>query len=193
LIELFSPEIVLHAYKEGFFPMADSKDGEIFWHSPDPRAIFNINEIKIPKSLRSKLYKEHFKFSINYDFTYIINKCAERNETWINDEIIDTYIELHNMGIAHSVETWQDNLLVGGLYGVAIGGAFFGESMFNTVSDAAKAAFYFLTQHLRNQGYTLLDSQYINNFTKQLGAFEISKELYLILLKTSINLNRSFI
>lgn len=193
MIELFSPEIVLHAYKEGFFPMADSKDGEIFWHSPDPRAIFNINEIKIPKSLRSKLYKEHFKFSINYDFTYIINKCAERNETWINDEIIDTYIELHNMGIAHSVETWQDNLLVGGLYGVAIGGAFFGESMFNTVSDAAKAAFYFLTQHLRNQGYTLLDSQYINNFTKQLGAFEISKELYLILLKTSINLNRSFI
>jgi leucyl/phenylalanyl-tRNA--protein transferase len=193
LADLFSPDIVLHAYKEGYFPMADSKDGEIFWHSPDPRAIFDIHNIKIPKSLRSKLYNGNFKFSANYDFPYIINKCAERNETWINDDIIETYIELHNMGVAHSIETWQDEHIVGGLYGVAIGGAFFGESMFNTVSDASKAAFFYLTQHLVYQGFTLLDSQYINNFTKQLGAFEIDKELYLILLKTSINLNRSFI
>jgi leucyl/phenylalanyl-tRNA--protein transferase len=193
LIELFNPDIVIHAYREGYFPMADSKDGDIFWHSPDPRAIFDIRNIILQKSLRNKLYKGHFKFSINYDFPYIIKKCAERNETWINDEIIDTYIELHKMGAAHSIETWQNNQLVGGLYGVSIGGAFFGESMFNTVSDASKAAFYYLTQHLVNQGFTLLDSQYINNFTKQLGAFEIDKELYLILLKTSINLNRSFI
>jgi leucyl/phenylalanyl-tRNA--protein transferase len=189
---IFNPEIVLNAYRLGYFPMADSKDGDIYWHSPDPRAIFPIDVIKFDKNVIKKIRRGDFKFTIDNNFENVILECANRENTWINDEIIDTYIELHNMGYAHSIETWKDGNIVGGLYGVAIGGAFFGESMFNKVSDSSKAAFYFLINHLREKKYVLLDSQYINDFTQKLGAILIPKKKYMKLLEYAISLDREF-
>jgi len=172
--------------------MADSKDGDIYWHSPDPRAIFPIDVIKFDKNVIKKIRRGDFKFTIDNNFENVILECANRENTWINDEIIETYIELHNMGYAHSIETWKDGNIVGGLYGVAIGGAFFGESMFNKVSDSSKAAFYFLINHLREKKYVLLDSQYINDFTQKLGAILIPKKKYMKLLEYAISLDREF-
>ena len=184
---ILNPDVILHAYQMGFFPMAESRDGEIFWHNPDPRAVFLLDNIKFRKDVIKKIKNGFFNFSIDRNFPEVINKCANRSETWINDEIIEIYTELHYMGFAHSVEAWHDNQLVGGLYGVSIGAAFFGESMFNTISDASKAAFYFLVHKLKNQNYLFLDSQYLNDFTQQLGAVEIPKQKYLNMLNMAIN------
>ncbi len=173
--------------------MAESKEGEIYWHSPDPRAIIPFFNITPPRSMRQILKKGCFSFTVNKDFEGVIRACSNREETWINDEIIDTYNGLNAMGYAHSVEVWQDNRIVGGLYGVAIRGAFFGESMFNLVPNASKAAFYYLIERLNKRDYILLDSQYINNFTSQLGAVEISKRLYLNLLGIALKRSCSFI
>ena len=173
--------------------MAESKDGDIYWHAPDPRAIIPLEDPKVPKHLWKKIKRGDFDFSLDKDFENVIARCSEREETWISQPIIDAYTELYYLGYAHSVETWQNSKLVGGLYGVAVGGAFFGESMFNTVSDASKAAFYYLVSHLKSQGFVLLDSQYINDFTKKLGAIQISREIYLNILKKAINLQCSFL
>ena len=184
--------IVLRAYREGYFPMAESRYGEIYWHSPDPRAIFPLAQITVPKDIRKKFKKGIFHFTINKQFDMVIRNCAARNSTWISNEIIDVYNMLHYLGYAHSIETWQDEQLVGGLYGVAIGGAFFGESMFNTVSDASKMAFYLLVPHLISKGFILLDSQYMNPFTRQLGAVDIPREMYMLLLEEALKLDCSF-
>lgn len=187
------PEEVINAYKVSYFPMAESADGEIFWHSPDFRAVFDFNRINVEKNVLKKIKKGMFNFTINYDFDFVINSCANRNRTWINPDIIYTYNELHKMGYAHSIEVWNEGQICGGLYGVAIGGAFFGESMFNFISDAAKVAFYFLVAQLINKEFVLLDSQYINDFTKKLGAIEIPKRVYQKLLAEAIELERSFV
>lgn len=187
--EIKHPKIVVEAYRNGYFPMATGKDGEIYWHSPDPRAIFPLKNPKMPKKLRNKIINKQFTFTINYDFPYVIKKCSDRRETWINDDIIKTYIKIHKMGYANSVEAWKDGEIVGGLYGVTIKGAFFGESMFNDISDAAKAAFYFLVDNMKHNNFLLLDSQYINPFTRKLGAVEIPKELYFQLLNKALALD----
>lgn len=173
--------------------MAESADGEIFWHSPKFRAIFDLNHIKLDKNVLKKINKGMFHYTINHDFDYVIKSCANRDQTWISQNIIDTYNVLNRMGYAHSIEVWKDERICGGLYGVAIGGAFFGESMFNLISDAAKAAFYFLIAHLISRDFVLLDSQYINDFTKKLGAFEVPKRVYLKMLSEAIELDRSFV
>jgi len=189
---MINSEIVLNAYLQGYFPMADEHDGEIYWHSPDPRAIFPINQIKKPRSLVKSSRKKDFKYSVNEDFEFVIRACADREDTWISEDIMKIYNELNILGHAHSVETWMNNEIVGGLYGISIGGAFFGESMFNTESDAAKAAFYYLVEHIKMRGFIVLDSQYINPFTKQLGAIEIPKKEYLELLQQALMLPVSF-
>ncbi|HPP40069.1 MAG TPA: leucyl/phenylalanyl-tRNA--protein transferase, partial [Candidatus Kapabacteria bacterium] len=120
-------------------------------------------------------------------------QCSNREDTWISDEIIEAYIELHRLGYAHSVEVWHENEICGGLYGVSIGSAFFGESMFNTISNASKAAFCFLVNHLKNRNFHFIDSQYINHFTAQLGAIEISSNKYLKLLNKAISQENSFV
>jgi leucyl/phenylalanyl-tRNA---protein transferase len=173
------PDIVLEAYRQSFFPMAEI-DGTLYWHSPNPRAIIPLDGVKVSRSLRKAMEKKNFEFRFDYDFTTVIKACCERRETWISEDIIKTYSEIHRLGFAHTVETWLDGELVGGLYGVAIGSAFFGESMFSRVSDASKAAFVMLTTHLIEFGYSLLDTQYINPFTEQLGAIEIPRDEYLI-------------
>lgn len=191
--KIIKPEVLLQAYKQGYFPMADSKEGEVYWHCPDPRAIIPLDNPKKPKSLKKSEEKYEFEYRVDTNFEAVITKCADRDDTWISDEIIETYTMLHERGSAHSVETYMDNELVGGLYGVAIGGAFFGESMFNTKTDAAKGAFYYLIELLKDKNFLLLDSQYINPFTKQLGAVEISYMDYSKKLIKAINLATSFV
>jgi leucyl/phenylalanyl-tRNA--protein transferase len=186
LRKIIEPQFLLNAYSSGYFPMAESKESVILWHSPDPRAIIPLNKIKMPRSVKQSIKKEGFEFRIDTAFRQVIEACSQRDDTWISQEIIDSYTILHSFGYAHSVETYKDGLLVGGLYGVALGGAFFGESMFNSVSNASKAAFYHLANHLIETGFILLDTQYINEFTESLGAVEIPKEHYLRILREAV-------
>ncbi|MFA7326241.1 MAG: leucyl/phenylalanyl-tRNA--protein transferase [Candidatus Kapaibacterium sp.] len=187
------PEVLIQAYKQGYFPMADHKEGDIYWHCPDPRAVIPLDSPKKPKSLRRSEEKYEFEYRVDTCFRTVMEKCADRDDTWISAEIIETYMQLYYLGMAHSVETFEDDKLVGGLYGVAIGGAFFGESMFNTVTDASKGAFFYLIERLKERNYLLLDSQYINPFTKQLGAIELSYTDYNKRLIKAINLPISFV
>lgn len=190
--KIIRPEILIQAYKQGYFPMADHKDGDIFWHCPDPRAIIPLENPSKPKSLKRTEMKYEFEYRFDSNFKAVIEKCAQREDTWISREIIETYMQLHYLGMAHSVETYLDDRLVGGLYGVAIGGAFFGESMFNTFTDAGKGAFFSLIERLSEKKFLLLDSQYINPFTKQLGAIEIPYSEYIKVLIKAINHSTSF-
>lgn len=188
-----SPEDVLYAYRMGYFPMADSFDGKIYWHSPDPRAVFPFNRLKMPRSVAKFIQQESINFTINNCFDKVILACSQRDETWISKEIIYLYNEIHRMGFAHSIETWHEDKLVGGLYGVSINGAFFGESMFNSIPNASKAAFYYLVEILRKRGFLLLDSQYLNDHTSLLGAIEISKADYMALLDRALKIPVKFI
>lgn len=189
---IFYPDLVLSAYREGYFPMAEDRYGPVYWHSPDPRAIFPLKELKPSLKTLKQIQKCNFTYSINNRFFDVINACAEREDTWINEEIIGVYTALYERKFAHSVEVYQAGELVGGLYGVSINSAFFGESMFNTVSNAAKGAFYFLVEHLKKRDFILLDSQYLNPFTQQLGAIEIPKKKYLSILRKALDKNCSF-
>jgi len=189
--KIISPDYLIRAYSTGYFPMAE-KTGEIYWHSPDPRAIFPLEKVKMPRSLRQSLRKNNFSFTVDACFDRVIKECANRTDTWISKEIIDSYIVLHRFKHAHSVETWKDGELAGGLYGVALGGAFFGESMFSFITNASKSAFYFLVYKLKESGYILLDSQYLNEFTESLGAVEIPKSLYLGILRNAIEMPLKF-
>jgi leucyl/phenylalanyl-tRNA--protein transferase len=181
-----NPDTLLLGYNNGFFPMGNPDSGEIDWHCPEQRAIIPLHEVRISRSLRQTLKKGHFEFRFDTVFDQVIHSCSMRFDTWISEEIINSYNELHRLGFAHSVETWCDNELVGGLYGVAIGGAFFGESMFSRMNDASKAAFVALTERMNEREFMLLDSQYINPFTASLGAIEVSRNEYLTLLEKAV-------
>lgn len=185
-IEIIEANVLIVAYSNGFFPMADSATGHIHWYSPDPRAIIPIYSVKPSHSVRQLLKRGAFEIRRDHNFEQVIMQCARRPETWINDTIVNSYINLHRLGYAHSVEAYQDGKLVGGLYGVTINAAFFGESMFSLVSNASKVAFYHLVEHLKYKGFVLLDSQFINPHTKMLGAIEISRSQYLKILKIAI-------
>lgn len=180
------PEVLLVGYRNGFFPMADSATGRITWHRPDPRAIIPLDAVHISRSLRKIIERGTFRVTIDHAFDDVIRACSERHETWISDDIVAAYSHLHDLGFAHSVESWNDDGLVGGLYGVHIGGAFFGESMFSRVSNASKVAFSHLAAHLRLRGFRLLDTQYINEFTASLGAIEIPDSVYSVLLADAL-------
>lgn len=189
--EKLNVDVLISAYTQGFFPMAD-RDG-IYWHSPDPRAIIPLSNVpKKPKSLRQSENKFNFTHTIDYNFEYVITECSKRKDTWISKEIIQAYTELQIIGFAHSIETWEKGKIVGGLYGVCIGAAFFGESMFNTTTDAAKSAYFYLIEILKNNNFSLLDSQYINPFTEKLGAIEIPKSEYIKQLNYAISQVREF-
>ncbi len=180
------------AYSNSYFPMWSSDLDFIQWYSPDPRAIFSLDSIKISKSLRQTLRKQYFTFSIDTAFAEVMQQCRARPSSWISSNFIDVFTEFHRQGYAHSVETWYNGELAGGLYGVSIGGAFFGESMFSRMSDASKAAFAILTQHLKENKFALLDSQYLNAHTRSLGAIEVPRDEYLYKLKEAISLPCKF-
>jgi leucyl/phenylalanyl-tRNA--protein transferase len=185
--EILSSELLLHAYTIGVFPMANGNEGEILWYSPEPRAIIPLDAFNISRSLRRTLKKFIFDIRIDTSFENVIRCCAKRDDTWISEEIISAYCELHRLGYAHSVETWNKENLVGGLYGVAIGAAFFGESMFSSMTDASKVALVSLVQRMNEHGFVLLDTQYLTSHLKQFGATEIPRKDYLRLLKKAIS------
>lgn len=193
MIEILTPDLVLLAYRHGFFPMADEAGGDVYWHSPDPRAVIPLDGVVVSRSLRQTIRKGIYTIRMDTACEQVISACASRSETWISEEIIDVYVALHRLGYVHSVEAWHDSTLAGGLYGVAIGGAFFGESMFSVMSDASKVAFVALTEHLRTRDFLLLDSQYINPHMQSLGAIEIPRKQYMKLLTKAMALDRSFV
>jgi leucyl/phenylalanyl-tRNA--protein transferase len=188
---MIDSELLLQGYRLGVFPMA-LEDDSIAWFSPDPRAIIPLENFHVPHALRRVARKKIFEIKIDNRFSDVIRACAKRKDTWINREIIESYEDLHEMGHAHSVEAWSKNKLTGGLYGVAIGGAFFGESMFHRVTDASKIALVALVEHLREQKFALLDTQWVTPHLQQFGAIEISRDHYLKLLRRAMELPRKF-
>jgi leucyl/phenylalanyl-tRNA--protein transferase len=188
---MIDPEVLLQGYRLGVFPMAMA-DGEIEWFSPDPRAILPLKEFHVPHTLERVVRKKNFEIRFDVSFTEVVRECARRPETWINEEIIASYARLHHLGHAHSIEAWQKGKLAGGLYGVSIGGAFFGESMFHHIRDASKIALLGLVDHLRQRRFVLLDTQWLTPHLQQFGAIEIPRSDYLHLLSTAVNLPRSF-
>lgn len=183
--EMIAPNILLGAYSMGFFPMADD-DKSISWYSPDPRAIIPLDKYNIPRSTKQLIKKQIFKIETNINFEAVIRGCANRKETWISEEIIESYMELHRLGFAHSVESTDHDGIEGGLYGVAIGSAFFGESMFSLKSGASKAALAFLIKHLSENGFTFLDTQYMTPHLQRFGAIEIPKKKYIRMLHEAV-------
>src|SRR5438477_6009762 len=157
---MIDSELLLQGYRLGIFPMAMEEDS-IAWFSPDPRAIIPLENFHVPHALRRIARKEIFETKIDQRFAAVIRACASRNQTWINREIIESYERLHELGYAHSVEAWQNRKLAGGLYGVAVGGAFFGESMFHQVRDASKIALIGLMERLRKRRFHVLDTQWL--------------------------------
>lgn len=183
---MLDPAELLYAYSKGYFPMAvPEENDDIFWFKPDMRGIIPMDKFHISKNLR-RLYKRgHFENKINGDFIGTIKACAERDDTWISAEIIETYSKLNEMGYAFSFESWRDGKLVGGLYGIALGKAFFGESMFFKETDASKIALIFLYDFLMQNDFRLLDTQYLNDHLKQFGGIEIPNAEYEKLLEMS--------
>lgn len=188
---MIDPDLLLEAYRLGVFPMA-MEDGEIRWFSPDPRTILPLDSFHVPHGLKRERRTQAIEIRINVRFVDVIRACAAREDTWINDEIIASYTRLHELGHAHSVEAWSANELVGGLYGVAIGGAFFGESMFHHTTGASKIALWALIERLRSRKFTLLDTQWLTPHLEQFGAREISRQLYLHLLNAAVDQSRNF-
>lgn len=188
-----SVERLLLAYRSGVFPWTVNP---ISWWSPDPRAILELNRLHVPESLKKLLRKELFEVSIDHAFRTVIEYCAApmpgRSETWITAEFIEAYARLHEQGHAHSVECWQDDKLAAGIYGVAIGGFFAGESMFHRVSNASKVALYHLVQHLRERQFSLFDIQMLTPVTKQMGGTLIPRREYLERLNAAVQLPRAF-
>ncbi len=184
------PERLVLAYSSGIFPWY-SRGQPILWHSPDPRLVLRVEDLHVPKSLRKTIRKGTFRFTLDEAFPEVIDACARvkrpgQRDTWITPEMKRAYVELHRLGLAHSAEAWQGERLVGGLYGVSLGAAFFGESMFTRVPDASKAAFVVLVEQLRPWGITLVDSQVHTEHVARFGAIECSRRDYLGLLRKAL-------
>jgi leucyl/phenylalanyl-tRNA---protein transferase len=190
--EIIPPNVLLSGYCRGIFPMADSAGGEIRWYEPEMRAVFPLDGIRISRSLQRTLRKGVFEFRYDTAFEAVMRACAARRETWISEGIIASYTGLHRINFAHSVESWHEGLLVGGLYGVSIGGAFFGESMFSTMVDASKTALVMLVRRLNVRGYRLLDAQFQTEHLKSLGAVEMPQREYLKKLEHALEIHCTF-
>jgi leucyl/phenylalanyl-tRNA--protein transferase len=187
-------DVLLNAYASGWFPMAVTP-GEIRWYSPDPRGIIPLDGFHVPARLARTLRKTPFEIRLDSAFRDVIQGCADREDedgNWIDREIVESYCALHDRGVAHSVEVWQNGRLAGGLYGVALGGAFFGESMFHRVRDASKAALVALVEHLRRHRFVLLDTQWVTDHLLQFGAIEVPRRRYLRLLDEALAIDTTF-
>jgi leucyl/phenylalanyl-tRNA--protein transferase len=174
----FSSEVLLAAYGQGYFPMPDPETQELLWYRPDPRAIIPLERFHVSRSLAKKIRQQRWDHSLDQCFDDVMIGCAERQETWINGQFKDVYGYMHRQGHGHSVEVWREAKLVGGVYGLAIGGAFFAESMFHRDSDASKFALYVLVKHLLSRGFTLLECQFLTPHLQSLGAIEVSDAVY---------------
>jgi leucyl/phenylalanyl-tRNA--protein transferase len=186
------PEILLTAYASGYFPMA-VETGDIGWFSPDPRGVVPLDGFHAPRRLRRLVRQGRFEIRVDTAFAEVMAGCADREDgSWINDEILESYTELHRVGGAHSVEAWREGRLAGGLYGVALGGAFFGESMFHRETDASKVALVALVDRLVSRGYRLLDVQWMTPHLASFGAVEISRRTYLRRLRAALEVPCAF-
>ena len=181
--ELLKPDNMLRLYASGAFPMADVKTGNINWYLPEIRTIIPLDNFNIPRSAKKVVDEHNFEIKFDTDFEGVVAGCADRESTWISEELINAYRRLKKRGHIHTVETWKDGNLAGGLYGVTFRGAFFGESMFSKVSQASKAALVALLKHLKQKDFVLLDVQYMTEHLKMFGAIEISFEEYSKLLQ----------
>ncbi len=192
-----APELPLSvlraAYADGWFPMGERGTRLIEWFSPDPRGILPLTGFHVPARLGRTLRAGRFEIRIDAAFAEVMARCAERDDTWISDVITETYTALHLAGEAHSVECWREGRLVGGLYGVSLGGAFFGESMFHVETDASKVALAALVDRLRTRGYALLDLQWVTPHLAQFGATEVRRGHYLQLLRTALARRCTFV
>jgi leucyl/phenylalanyl-tRNA--protein transferase len=180
--DLLKPDNMLRLYASGAFPMADAETGFINWYLPEVRTIIPIDNFNIPRSAKKLIEEKNFEIKLDTDFEAVVAGCADRESTWISEELISAYRRLKKRGHIHTVETWKDGKLVGGLYGVTFRGVFFGESMFSKVSQASKAALVALLKHLKEKDFVLLDVQYMTEHLKMFGAIEISFEEYTKLL-----------
>ena len=188
-----TPETLLQAYSSGVFPMAESReDDELFWVDPHFRGIFELDNFHISRSLARQIRQEPFQILTDTAFMPVVHGCADRTETWINAKLLELYEQLHLMGFAHSLEVWEGSELVGGVYGLAIGGAFFGESMFSRRTNASKIALAYLVHRLRSGGFTLFDTQFITPHLASLGAIEIPRDNYRARLETALTLDADF-
>lgn len=186
--DVIEPALLVNAYRQGIFPMA-LEDDEIGWFSPDPRGVLPLDDMHVPVRLARVIRTGRFEVAIDRDFEGVMRACAaDRDDgTWISEEIIESYVALHRLGLAHSIETWRAGKLAGGLYGVHLGGAFFGESMFHHETDASKVALMALVTRMRARRMSLLDIQWVTPHLAQFGAIEIPREEYLTRLGDVIN------
>ncbi|MDF2234476.1 leucyl/phenylalanyl-tRNA--protein transferase [Albimonas sp. CAU 1670] len=188
-----TPTLLLRAYSAGVFPMAQSADADdIFWVDPKRRGILPLDGLHVPRSLAKRMKKGDHTATVDRAFEAVLDGCAARDETWINPEIRELYGTLHRLGYAHSVEVWMDGELAGGLYGVQLGAAFFGESMFSTRTDASKIALVWLVARLRAGGFKLLDTQFVTTHLSRLGAIEISRARYHQMLEAAVTSRADF-
>lgn len=186
------PATLMRAYRNGIFPWYNEGD-PILWWSPDPRAIFPIDRFYLSRRLARTIRAGKFRLTINQAFRDVMLGCADRESTWITPEMFEAYTRMHTLGHAHSIEAWFGDQLVGGVYGMAIGGLFSGESMFHRATDASKVALAYLVEYLRIRGFTLFDTQVLTEHTASLGAIEIPRELYLNRLKQALDVSVTFV
>jgi len=190
--DLLKPNNMIRLYASGAFPMADGQTGHINWYMPETRCIIPLDNFNIPRSLKRSSERLNYEIRYDYDYLSVIKNCSARNETWISEKLIDAYKRLYKRGHLHTVETWKDDLLVGGLYGITFRGAFFGESMFSLVSQASKIALIHLVKRLEDKNFVLLDVQYLTEHLKMFGAIEISWDEYQNMLRDSYIINSEF-
>ena len=196
-MSIITPQVLLKAYSVGVFPMAESADDpSLYWIEPDERGVLPLNEFHISRSLKKSVRHAGFEIRVDSAFEQVITRCAEktgeRKETWINARILRLYSQLHKMGCCHSVETWRNGELVGGLYGVRLGAAFFGESMFARATDASKVALVHLVARLNFGGFKLLDAQFVNDHLKQFGCYKVPKKEYRPILDAATEADADF-
>jgi leucyl/phenylalanyl-tRNA---protein transferase len=192
-----TPQILLKAYAAGIFPMAESADDSaLYWIEPELRGVIPLDSFHVPRSLAKQVRRKPFEIAVDADFAGVIDGCAartgDRRSTWINGRIRSLYCQLHKMGFCHSVECWQDGRLVGGLYGVRIGGAFFGESMFSRQRDASKVALVHLVARLNAGSFRLLDAQFMTEHLSRFGTEEVAREAYHLLLESALDAEADF-
>ena len=189
-----TPDLLLNAYASGVFPMAENRDdSDIFWVDPQFRGVIPLDDFRISRSLAKTLRRAPFQITLNTDFEQVVTGCADRPETWINATIFDLYRALHARGDAHAIEVWDGPDLVGGVYGITIGGAFFGESMFSRRRDASKVALAYLVDHLNRCGFMLFDTQFITDHLASLGAIEIPRKAYQAALSQALQVDANFL
>jgi leucyl/phenylalanyl-tRNA--protein transferase len=192
-IDQLTPELLLAAYGNGIFPMADPDcDWEISWYSPAQRGILPLESFHVPHDLSRLIRRQQFEVTFDRDFEAVMRGCADRESTWISEQLVAAYVELYRTGHAHSVECRQEGRLVGGLYGVSLAGVFFGESMFHRVRDASKVALVHLVERLKQGGFVLLDTQFVSPHLQRFGATEIEREDYLRQLADALQIDATW-